>query len=77
MIVETKYFNTPLTIDQRDTLNIFGQFLRNDRNTPTKGCRKKVAGRPYKVFSTIRKQNVLCKAFGAHLLTFERTSPAN
>lgn len=77
MLVETKCFNAPPTIAQRDTLNMFGQFLRNDKTTPAKRSKIQVPNRPTGAYSTARERMVTCKAFGVHLLTFENTSPDN
>lgn len=77
MLVELKRHGAELTDSQRDTLAVFGQFLRNDRRTSTKGRRAQVGSRPTKVISVIRNRRVTCRAFGVHILTFQRTNPDN
>ncbi len=77
MLVEVKCHNAEPTPSQKDTLAIFGQFLRNDKTTSRKSRRAQVRDRPTKAFSVMRKRMITCRAFGVHLLTFENTSPEN
>ncbi len=77
MLVEIKCYNAKPTESQRDTLAIFGQFLRNDKTTSCKNRRAQVENRPAEAFSTMRKKTIRCRAFGVHVLTFEKSSPDN
>ena len=77
MMVEKKCYGKEPEDWQRDTLNIVGQFLRNDKKTPYKGRRAQVENRSCKVYSTIKKRDIIVKAFGYHLLQFQKTSPGD
>lgn len=77
MLVEKKIHGAEPETWQTDTLNIFGQFLRNDKKTPFKGRRAQVENRTCKVYSTMNKKVIAVRAFGYHLLQFENTSPDN
>ncbi len=77
MLVELKRHGAELTDSQRDTLAVFGQFLRNDKKTSCKNRRAQAENRPSRVFSVMSNKVVRCRAFGAHLLTLENTTPDN
>ncbi len=77
MLIEKKCHSKEPEPWQRDTLNIFGQFIRNDKKTPFKGRRAQVENRACKAYSTHNKRYITVKAFGFHLLQFENTDPAN
>ena len=77
MLVEKKIHGKEPEPWQTDTLNIFGQFLRNDKKTPFKGRRAQVENRPCKAYSTMNRKVIVVKAFGYHLLQFENTNPNN
>lgn len=75
MFVEVKTFGAMPTEAQRDTLNVVGQFLRNRNDTPSKKHYLQVPGMGNYVHSTMSNSLVRIRAFGAHLLVFERKSP--
>lgn len=78
MLIEIKTFGAAPTEQQRDTLHIFGQFLRNRRVTPTKSRNfRQIDGVSNEAWSTLNQCNVRVRAFGSHLLQFEKTSPAD
>lgn len=78
MLIEIKTFGAAPSAQQHDTLNIFGQFLRNRKRTPTKQRNfRQVEDVTNTVYSPLNRCDVRVRAFGAHLLQFERTSPAD
>ncbi len=77
MLVEKKSHGASPKLSQRDTINIFGQFMRNDKKTFFKGRRAQAENRPCKVYSSANKKRITVKAFGYHLLQFEKTDPDN
>jgi hypothetical protein len=78
MLIEIKTFGAAPTDQQRDTLNIFGQFLRNRHTTPTKSKNfRQVEDVCNEAWSTMNRRKVRVRAFGSHLLQFEKTSPSD
>ncbi len=79
MFIEVKTFSANPTASQRDTLSMLSQVLRN-RQKNMHGDRK---GRHAqhkqitKVFSHLLRRDVELRMYGAHLLQFDGTSPAD
>lgn len=78
MFIEVKTQGANITLEQRDTLSILSQMLRNRQETPTKKLYiKQATSAPVKVFSIRNNKYVRLFAFGGHLLQISGDSPAN
>jgi len=75
MFVEFKSRGAQLSESQRDTMNMVGEIFRNDRDTPTKRAKRRIAEVPNEVYSTILKRKVGVKAFGYHLVRLSGPTP--
>lgn len=75
MIVEVKTRGGKLSEAQTDTAWILDQLTRNRRQTPTATPRKQAGNGVTKVYSRFNAKDIILKAFGLHVLTFEKLGP--
>jgi len=80
MFVEVKTFGAEITKQQRDTLSLFSQVLRNRHvniNSNRKGRHALNHIPPCSCLSIFKGKMVTLRMFGGHLLTLERDDPEN
>lgn len=78
MLVEIKTYGAEPEKAQRDTLGLMGQFLRNRRQNihKSKG-RRQVEASPNRAYSIMLNREIDVRAYGYHLLQFEKDGPQN
>lgn len=75
MMVEVKTRGGKLSEAQADTAWVLDQLTRNRRQTPTATHRKQAGNGVTKVYSKFNAKDIILKAFGLHVLTFEKLGP--
>lgn len=76
MFVEIKTFGSLPDKAQQETLSIVSQMFRNRRKNKHNRLRAKQSGcLPNRVYSRLLGKEVSLRAFGFHLLTFEKNGP--
>lgn len=75
MVVEVKTHNAKMSDAQRDTAHVINQIMRNRKQTPTKNVQWQAGNGPLTVYSIYTKSKVVLRAFGVHVVTFEKLGP--
>ena len=75
MFIEVKTHGAEPDEAQRDTLGFFNQFLRNRKSNIHRKANHQVEFAANLAYSKMHKRQIPIKAFGGHLLQFERECP--
>ena len=77
-MVEVKTHGAKPTAQQHDTVHVVGQFVRNRRLTPTKDNNyRQIEPVINEAYSPLNSRSISVRAFGFHLLQFEKTCPTD
>lgn len=75
MFVEVKRLGDELTPQQRDSIYMVDQILRNRRTTPTSIPRRQCGLAPLRVYSALNRREVEARAWGYHVLRIDGATP--